>query len=84
MELLMNAVIEYGGQLLNTEVAKMTIAFLIAARLHRKWVKKDVFEQVKNITEAINNLGVSMNKSISSQSLRIDELSTRVDNLERK
>lgn len=82
MEPILNMMFEYANSVLNTEVAKMTVAFLIAARLHRRWVKKDVMQQVKGITDAIDNLSESMKQTITNESKRIDELSTRVDNLE--
>lgn len=81
---LWNVMSEFGSSFLDAEVTRMTIAFVIAARLHRKWVKKDVAEQIFGITDAINNLGGSLHGSITNQSKRIDVLSGRVDNLERK
>lgn len=82
MESLLNGLVNWGSELLNAEVTRMTLAFLIAARLHRRWVKKDVTEQISGVTEAINNLSSSMRDNFNHQTKRIDELSQRVDNLE--
>ena len=69
---------------LQSEMTKMTLSFIIAARLHRKWVKKDLSEQFKILTDAINNVTSSLSDGLALHSKRIDELSNRVDDLEHK
>ena len=68
----------------NSEIGKMTLAFIIAARLHRKWVKADVIEQVSALTKSIDNMSEKLSKGIQDQGLRIDDLSHRVNVLENK
>lgn len=73
---------EWLTSLLQHEVTKMTIAFMIAARLHRKWVKKDMAEQFSKITASIDKLSDRLAEDLGSHSKRIDDLSLRVQNVE--
>lgn len=84
LENILDFIVNYAEQFFQTDVARMTIAFLIAARLHRKWVKKDVAEQIAGITNAIDNLSNTLTATVKYESKRIDGLTVRVDNLERK
>lgn len=68
---------------LQSEILKMTLAFLVAARMHRKWVKKDMETATTTLTEAIEKVSKNVSDSHNAQSKRIDELSERVSNLER-
>lgn len=74
---------EMGSQFVQSEVTRMTIAFVIAARLHRGWVKKDMKEQFSIITKSIDNLGKVIGDGLELHSKRIDELTVRVDKLEK-
>ncbi len=65
------------GESLNSDVLKMTIAFLIAARLHRKWVKQDMAEQFGLLRSAIDHVTEVMSR-------RIDGLDNRINKLEDK
>lgn len=71
-------------ELFTSEVAKMTIAFGIAAKLHQSWVRKDMAEQFAHITAAINNVAASLNHELARHSQRIDDLSGRVEKLEKR
>jgi hypothetical protein len=70
------------GQVLQSEMMKMSIAFLLAARMHRSWVKKDMAEQFDKITGSINNVADKVSHGLALHSIRIDELSQRVETLE--
>lgn len=78
-----NGILASVRELINAEVIKMTTAFLIAARMHRSWVRKDMEEQFTHITKAINNVADTVSRDLASHSKRIDDLSSRVENLER-
>ena len=84
MESLLDAVAGWGSSLLQTETTKMTFAFLIAARLHRSWVKKDIAEQVKGLTDAINNIGNTMSENFLLFGKRLDDHDARIQNIEKK
>jgi len=75
-------VFDWLGELLQSEVAKMTLAFMVAARLHRAWVKKDMTEQFARITSSIDNLADRLTMDLTQHSRRIDDLSSRVTRLE--
>jgi len=62
------------SELLSAEVTKMTIAFMIAARLHRQWVKKDMTEQFGRVTEAINNVADKLTLDLRNHESRIQAL----------
>ena len=65
-----------------TDIAKMTIAFTIAAHLHRRWVKKDVSEQFAKIESAINNVAATVSKDLAAHQARLDsvqEVVVRID-----
>lgn len=74
----------WAGEILQAEVTKMTIAFMLAARLHRRWVKKDMSEQFSKITEAINNVADRLTLDLSNHSERIDDLRSRMTAVEGK
>lgn len=65
------------AELLQSEVAKMTLAFMLAARLHRQWIKKDLAEQFSLLRRSIDHVAEVMGK-------RIDSLDARVEKLEKK
>ncbi len=60
---------------MRSDIAHMTIAFIIAAALHRSWVRKDITEQFSLITKSIDNL-------TSVMGTRIDNLDHRINRLE--
>lgn len=72
------------GDLMHAEVSKMTLAFIVAARLHRGWVKKDMEVQFLTITSAIDNVADKVAKGLELHSKRIDELHDRVAKLEKR
>lgn len=82
MDAIFDVLAQWGSEMLRTEVTKMTVSFMIAAYLHRRWVRKDIAEQIGLITQAIDNLGRNMKEGFQTQSKRIDDLTIRVDNLE--
>lgn len=84
MEQFVEIAFDWGRDLLSTEVTKMTFAFLIAARLHRSWVRKDIAEQLGPLTKAINNVAETLGAALTAEKKRIDDLSLRVDDLETK
>lgn len=67
-----------------SEVAKYTISFMVAARMHRAWVKKDMGEQFGRITASIDNVADKLTLELISHTKEIKGLSARVDNLEAK
>lgn len=72
-----DAVINYLHELLHAEVLKMTVAFTVAARLHRSWVKRDMTDQFAVLTESINHVARSMGS-------RLDGLDERIDRIEKR
>ncbi len=80
----MDVLYVWAGELLQSEVTKMTIAFMVAARLHRRWVKKDMTEQFSRIAESIDKVADRLSLDLSYHSERIDDLAHRVSELEEK
>ncbi len=68
---------DWATELFKTDIAKMTIAFTIAAHMHRRWVKKDVSEQFTKIVGAIDNVALTVSKDLAAHSARLD----RVENV---
>lgn len=68
-------ILDFGKEALHSEVIKYTIAFLIAARLHRRWVKEDMAKQFSLLRESIDHVADVMGK-------RIDDLDDRIDRIE--
>lgn len=58
------------GELLQSEVAKMTFAFLIAARLHANWVKKE-FAMLR---QSIDHVAEATGKRLDGFDQRIKQL----------
>lgn len=69
---------------LQSEVGKMTIAFMVAARLHRRWVKKDMAEQFGKITAAIEKVAVSVGADLSKHTELLTGLREDVNDLDEK
>jgi hypothetical protein len=65
-----------------TDIAKMTIAFTIAAHLHRRWVKKDVSEQFAKIVDAIDGVSATVSKDLAITSSRIGNVEDAVKNFD--
>lgn len=59
------------------DVAKQTVAFLIAASLHRRWVKKDMAEQFALLRGAIDHVSEALG-------VRIQGLEERIKRVEEK
>jgi len=67
-------IVNYLSDALQSEVFKMTLAFMLAARLHRGWVKKDMAEQFGRITESIDNVAEKMRLGFENHEARISAL----------
>lgn len=63
------------GEVFQSEVAKMTIAFMVAARLHRQWVKKDMAEFRDAITKSLDHVADALSR-------RMDEFDRRLSQVE--
>lgn len=59
---------------IGSDITHMTLAFIIAAALHRKWVKKDMREHFKLITESIDNVAKVIGARIDGIDLRLNRL----------
>ncbi len=57
-----------------TDIAKMTVAFTLAAHLHRRWVRKDVSEQFLKITTAIDNVAATVSKDLTAHRERLGKI----------
>jgi len=71
------------GELFSYEITKMTIAFTIAARLHRAWVRKDIREQVSHVTDAIDRVATVLAADIRDIRSDVGGLGARVTTLEK-
>lgn len=69
---------------LKTDFAKMTMAFTIAAWLHRGWVKKDIKSYFNALTAAIDNVAEKVGTEVSSVKKDIAKITTRVEALEKR
>jgi hypothetical protein len=65
-------------EILQTDFAKMTIAFTIAARFHRRWVKKDTAEQFLNVTKAIDNVAAMVSKDLAAHTAKLGQVEEKV------
>jgi hypothetical protein len=68
------------SKILESDVSRMTTAFLIAAYLHRGWVKKDMSEQFSKLTEAIEHVAVVMSKRMDGLDERVVRLEDKISN----
>ncbi len=75
-------VTEWARELLHTDVAKMTIAFTIAAQLHRRWVKKDVAEAFGKLEAAINNVAKTVSQDFAAHTKRLESIENGVAGLD--
>lgn len=80
----MDLILSYLGELLHSEVAKMTVAFTIAARAHQYWVKKNIAEHVAFVTEQMTLLRNSIDHVAVAMGSRLDEHDERIGRLEDK
>lgn len=62
------------GEVLQSEVMKMTVGFMLAARLHRQWVKKDMAEQFAKIAKSIDHVADVMGRKYDEHEVRIKRL----------
>lgn len=67
----MEVLFDWAGEALQSEVFKMTIAFMLAARLHARWVK----QEFSLLRKSIDHVAEVMSK-------RVDGLEGRVKKLE--
>lgn len=77
-------VTEWARELLHTDVAKMTIAFTVAAQLHRRWVRKDVTFQFEKVTAAINNVADTVSKGFQAHTQRFEKIEASVSGLDNR
>jgi hypothetical protein len=68
------ALVNGASKILEGEVSKMTFAFLIAAYLHRGWVKKDMAEQFRLIASSLDNLADALSKRMNEFDERLRKL----------
>lgn len=66
---------------LQTDIAKMTVAFTIAAHLHRRWVKKDVEEMFSKIAASIDNVAATVSKDLQAGRERFERIENSVESL---
>ena len=59
------------------DVAKQTVAFLIAASLHRRWVKKDMAEQFGLLRGAIDHVSDALGGRIQGLEDRVRKVEER-------
>lgn len=62
------------SEALQAEITRMTIAFMLAARLHRTWVKNDMNEQFGRVTAAIDKVSTALTTRVESVEKRISIL----------
>lgn len=62
---------------MGSDFIHMTLAFIVAAALHRRWVKKDMHEHFKLITNSIDNVARVMGARIDGIDLRLNRLETK-------
>lgn len=82
MDAILNAVaalplVDWLHEIFREDIAKQTIAFLIAASLHRRWVKKDMAEQFALLRGAIDHVSEALG-------VRIQGLEERIKRVEEK
>lgn len=68
------------GNVWEHEFTKMTIAFTLAAWIHRGWMRKDF----QKLVDAVNNLGDALGGRVGKVEDDISKLNDRVKNLEQK
>lgn len=76
--------VDWIADVLQSEVAKMTIAFMVAARLHRRWVKKDMAEHFSKITTSIDRVAVTLAGDLESHRKMVGGLELKVEDLNDK
>ncbi len=67
-----------------TDIAKMTVAFTIAAQLHRRWVKKDTAEQFGKITNAIEAVAERVTKGLMEHGAQLTKTRDEVKEIREK
>ncbi len=73
---------DWAASVLQTDISKMTIAFTIAAQLHRRWVRKDVAEQFTKISASIDNVAATVSKDLymhRERLVRIEDVVVKLD-----
>lgn len=79
-----------GGQALSHQVTQFTIAFVLAAIIHSKQVRKEIATQLGDVATSIDKVRVALVDDLQAQGKRlksvedgIQRLSTRVETLEK-
>jgi hypothetical protein len=75
---------EWFAELFRSDVAKMTLAFTIAAQMHRRWVKKDVTEQFGKLEGAINNVARNLSQDFAVHNSRLEKIENGLANLDNR
>lgn len=73
----LDLIFNWGSELLSAEVTKMTLAFMIAARLHRAWVRKDMSEQFGLLRQSIEHVADSLGRRLDAHEVRLDKLENK-------
>lgn len=68
------AVQNYAAEVFKMEMFKMTVAFMLAAAAHRKWVKKDMGEHFGTVTVAMNHIGDKLGDAVAALDRRMIRL----------
>lgn len=82
---------EFLGRAVNHEVAQFGFAFMLAAWVHAREMKKEIATQMGSIATSIDDVAKALREDLSKQSSRLEKvedgvnkLNTRVEKLETK
>lgn len=70
------------GPAIKNQVFVFSIAFILAARLHAKEVRKEIAISMKTIADSIDNVRIALENELKAQTSRIDKMDGRVSALE--
>jgi hypothetical protein len=79
-----DTVVSFLGDAFKADFTKMTLAFTVAAWLHRSWVKKDIKSYFNALTAAIDNVADKVSGEMVSMKKDMLNIATRVEALEKK
>lgn len=72
-------IMEYGSALLKHNFTQMSLAFTLAAWLHRGWVKKDIKGYFLSLTTSIDNVADKVGGEMTAMKKDIQNLHERID-----
>lgn len=75
-----NSLLKIAGNTWESEFTKMTVAFVLAAWVLRRWMRKD-FEK---LIDAVNNVASTLGNRLGKVEDDVSKLSFRVESLEKK